>query len=133
MYAYLYLCTAPVCTLSINICIRVCVCMCVCLYKRVCCKLCALNTIVDQSAQECYFIIIGICHCSKSLYAVQFHPEVDLTKNGTTMLRNFLYNISGCSGSFTIKSRELQCINYIKEKIGNAKVLVREIIPYQDI
>ena len=80
-----------------------------------------------------FVFLLGICHCSKPLYGVQFHPEVDLTKNGIAMLRNFLYNISGCSGSFTVKSRELQCINYIKEKIGNAKVLVREIIPCQDI
>ena len=79
------------------------------------------------------WFVVGICHCSKPLYGVQFHPEVDLTKNGITMLRNFLYNISGCSPSFTIKSRESQCINDIKEKIGNAKVLVREIFPYKDI
>ena len=83
--------------------------------------------------QWALFYSLGICHCSKPLYGVQFHPEVDLTKNGITMLKNFLYNISGCSGSFTVKSRELQCIDYIKEKIGNAKVLVRKIIPYQDI
>ncbi|XP_065890395.1 GMP synthase [glutamine-hydrolyzing]-like [Dysidea avara] len=68
-------------------------------------------------------LVAAISHCSKPLYGVQFHPEVDLTKNGLTMLRNFLYNISNCSPSFTIKSRELQCIEYIKEKIGDAKVL----------
>lgn len=80
-----------------------------------------------------YNFIVGICHWSKPLYGVQFHPEVNLTTNGMTVLKNFLHNISGCSASFTIKSREQQCINYIKEKIGNAKVLVRVIIPYQSI
>ena len=34
----------------------------------------------------------------KNLYAVQFHPEVMHTQEGTKMLSNFVYNICKCSG-----------------------------------
>ena len=35
---------------------------------------------------------------SEKLYAIQFHPEVLHTKEGTKMLSNFVYNVCHCSG-----------------------------------
>ncbi|XP_004717485.1 GMP synthase [glutamine-hydrolyzing] [Echinops telfairi] len=58
------------------------------------------------------------------LYGAQFHPEVGLTENGKVILKNFLYDIAGCSGTFTVQNRELECIREIKEKVGTSKVLV---------
>ena len=129
-----------------HVCVCVCVCVCVfvlCLYVFIYAFVCkSLYKYIYACLQLMYFkyhcglcfiLSLGICHCSKPLYGVQFHPEVDLTKNGMTVLRNFLYNISGCSGTFTVKSREQECIDYIKERIGNGKVLVRELIPCPDI
>ncbi|XP_039613320.1 GMP synthase [glutamine-hydrolyzing] [Polypterus senegalus] len=69
-------------------------------------------------------IIAGIANEQKKLYGVQFHPEVDLTESGKDMLRNFLFDIAGCSGNFTVQNREQDCIHEIKEKVGNSKVLV---------
>uniref|UniRef100_A0A8B9CU08 GMP synthase (glutamine-hydrolyzing) n=1 Tax=Anser brachyrhynchus TaxID=132585 RepID=A0A8B9CU08_9AVES len=69
-------------------------------------------------------IIAGIANESKKLYGAQFHPEVSLTVNGKMILKNFLYDIAGCSGTFTVENRELQCIQDIKEKVGSSKVLV---------
>ncbi|KAK2538543.1 Gmps [Columba guinea] len=66
----------------------------------------------------------GIANESKKLYGAQFHPEVSLTVNGKMILKNFLYDIAGCSGTFTVENRELQCIQDIKEKVGSSKVLV---------
>jgi hypothetical protein len=40
----------------------------------------------------------------RHLYAVQFHPEVVHTPNGQEMLRRFLYDICGCSPSWTMAS-----------------------------
>ncbi|XP_076274979.1 GMP synthase burgundy isoform X2 [Rhynchophorus ferrugineus] len=68
--------------------------------------------------------IAGISNEKMNLYGVQFHPEVDLTTNGKIMLRNFLFDICGLTGNFTIHGREEQCIKYIKEAVGNNKVLL---------
>ena len=43
-------------------------------------------------------IITAMQHREREVYGVQFHPEVDLTANGTAMFRNFLYNVSTLSG-----------------------------------
>lgn len=75
---------------------------------------------IAQSSTAC----AGIYNEKLHLYGVQFHPEVDLTVNGKTMLKNFLFDICGLTGNFTIQSRELECIKYIKETVGNNKVLL---------
>lgn len=59
-----------------------------------------------------------------NLYGVQFHPEVDLTTNGKVMLHNFLFDVAGLTGNFTLRGREAECIQYIRETVGNNKVLV---------
>ena len=66
----------------------------------------------------------GIAHKEKPLYGVQFHPEVDLSVNGIEVLKNFLFDIAGCHGTFTMRSRETSCIEYIKETAGSHKILV---------
>jgi GMP synthase-like glutamine amidotransferase len=39
--------------------------------------------------------LLAACeNTSKQIYAVQFHPEVDLTQHGTELFRNFLYKVS---------------------------------------
>ncbi|XP_074040931.1 GMP synthase [glutamine-hydrolyzing] isoform X2 [Leptinotarsa decemlineata] len=75
---------------------------------------------VAQSSSFC----AGICNEKLQLYGVQFHPEVDLTSNGKTMLKNFLFDVVGMTGNFTIQGREEQCIKYIKETVGDKKVLL---------
>ncbi len=62
------------------------------------------------------------CECKK-LYATQFHPEVVHTKEGTKMLRNFVYDVCGCSGTWKMSSFVSTTIEQLKKKIGNGKVL----------
>ncbi|KAK3599124.1 hypothetical protein CHS0354_016386 [Potamilus streckersoni] len=69
-------------------------------------------------------LVAGISNVEKKLYGVQFHPEVDLTVHGKEMMQNFLFDIAGCHGTYTIKSRETACIQYIKETVGDHKVLM---------
>ncbi|CAH1968953.1 unnamed protein product [Acanthoscelides obtectus] len=77
--------------------------------------------VIAQSSSFC----AGIANEKLNLYGVQFHPEVDLTPNGKTMLKNFLFDICGLTGNFTIQGREEECIKYIKETVGiNNKVLL---------
>ena len=50
--------------------------------------------------------------------------QVDLTEHGTAMLRNFLFNVAGLTGSFTLRSREAECLEHIRTTVGTHKVLV---------
>ena len=59
----------------------------------------------------------------RNLYAVQFHPEVMHTKNGTKMIHNFLYNVCKCKGDWKMDSFVEKTIEAIRKKVGNGKVL----------
>ena len=59
----------------------------------------------------------------KNLYAVQFHPEVMHTQEGTKMLSYFVYNICNCSGDWKMDSFVEKTIEEIREKVGNGKAL----------
>lgn len=69
-------------------------------------------------------LVAAVGNDKLQLYGVQFHPEVDLTENGKQMLKNFLFEIAGCKGTYTMKCREAACIDYICSTVGNNKVLM---------
>ena len=58
-----------------------------------------------------------------NLYAVQFHPEVPHTLEGTKILYNFVRNICGCAGSWRMDSFVEQSIEEIRNRVGSGKVL----------
>lgn len=67
---------------------------------------------------------VAACENTKqNLYAIQFHPEVLHTKEGTKMLSNFVLNVCGCAGDWRMDSFVEEQIKAIKEKVGNGKVL----------
>jgi GMP synthase (glutamine-hydrolysing) len=59
----------------------------------------------------------------KKIYAVQFHPEVLHTPEGMAMIRNFLYDICGCTGAWKMSSFVDNMILHLREHIGAEKVL----------
>ena len=59
----------------------------------------------------------------KNLYGIQFHPEVNLSINGTQVIKNFLFHICHCSGDWQISSFVEDSIKTLKEKIGDKKAL----------
>lgn len=59
----------------------------------------------------------------RKLYGIQFHPEVNNSINGTQVIKNFLFNICGCTGDWVISSFVEDSIKSLKEKIGNKKAL----------
>ena len=59
----------------------------------------------------------------RKLYGVQFHPEVNHTFKGTQILKNFLYNICGARGDWTMSNFVVNQIAALKAKIGDKKVL----------
>ncbi|MCR5272037.1 MAG: glutamine-hydrolyzing GMP synthase [Lachnospiraceae bacterium] len=60
----------------------------------------------------------------KKLYAIQFHPEVLHTVEGSKMLYNFVRNICGCAGTWRMDSFVENTIKEIREKVGDGKVLL---------
>ena len=63
-------------------------------------------------------------NADKKLYAIQFHPEVLHTVEGTKMLENFVKGICGCNGTWKMDSFVERTIEDIKEKVGDGKVLL---------
>ena len=60
----------------------------------------------------------------KNLYAIQFHPEVLHTAEGSKMLYNFVRGVCGCSGSWRMDSYVDNTIREIREKVGDGRVLL---------
>ena len=68
---------------------------------------------------------VAAAECSeKNLYAIQFHPEVLHTVEGSRMLHNFVRNICGCAGTWRMDSFVEHTIKEIREKVGDGKVLL---------
>ena len=59
----------------------------------------------------------------KSLYALQFHPEVLHTACGAKMLSNFVYDVCGCRGDWSMDSFVETSIESIRAKVGSGRVL----------
>lgn len=59
----------------------------------------------------------------EKLYAIQFHPEVLHSQEGTKMISNFLYRVCECSGDWKMDAFVENSIKEIREKVGNGKVL----------
>ena len=60
----------------------------------------------------------------KNLYAIQFHPEVLHTEEGTKMLSNFVLNVCQCSQDWKMDSFVEEQIKAIREKVKDGKVLL---------
>ena len=67
--------------------------------------------------------VAAMANAEKKFYGVQFHPEVMHTKQGTEILRNFLYEVCGLSGDWTMANFVKEQVAKIKEKVGDKKVL----------
>ncbi len=57
------------------------------------------------------------------LYAIQFHPEVLHTEEGTKMLSNFVLDVCGCAGDWRMDSFVDESVRQIRNKVGNGRVL----------
>ena len=67
---------------------------------------------------------VGICDEVRGFYGVQFHPEVNHTEYGQAMLRNFLYEVCGATGDWTMGDFMRKSIEDIRAKVGDGKVLL---------
>ena len=61
---------------------------------------------------------VAICDEARGLYGVQFHPEVNHTAYGAAMIRNFLYEVCGVHGDWTMRDFCKETIASLRETIG---------------
>ncbi|WP_308637819.1 glutamine-hydrolyzing GMP synthase [Paenibacillus silvisoli] len=76
---------------------------------------------VDASTEHAP--IAAMSHAERKLFAVQFHPEVRHSVQGNEMIRNFLYNVCGCEGNWSMSTFIDDTIRDIRAQVGKGKVL----------
>ena len=73
------------------------------------------------STPNCPFAAVR--HKHVPFFGVQFHPEVTHTPHGIELLRNFLYEICKCAGTWSMADFvETQC-EHIRQRVGDARVI----------
>jgi len=60
---------------------------------------------------------------ARKFYAVQFHPEVVHTPDGAKLLANFVHNIAGLSGDWTMAAYRDQAVAAIRSQVGDGRVI----------
>lgn len=68
-------------------------------------------------------IVAAIADDNRYISGVQFHPEVDLTENGSAMLHNFLFRIAGLQPGYTLDDKLDEAVAYIRRTVGDRQVL----------
>jgi GMP synthase (glutamine-hydrolysing) len=67
--------------------------------------------------------VAAVRHRTRPVFGLQFHPEVSHTPYGSRMLRNFLYEISGCTGQWRLESFIEATVTDLRRRIGNHRVI----------
>jgi len=67
--------------------------------------------------------IAAMADPSRALYALLFHPEVVHTDRGLEILRNFAYNVCGCTGDWTMASFVEEATARVRAQVGDGRVV----------
>ncbi|HTP63255.1 MAG TPA: glutamine-hydrolyzing GMP synthase [Burkholderiales bacterium] len=68
--------------------------------------------------------IAGMADEARRYYAVQFHPEVTHTLQGSQLLRRFVREISGCRGDWNMPDYVSEAVRKIKAQVGQEEVIL---------
>ena len=66
---------------------------------------------------------VAVLGNDQGIIGLQFHPEVSHTPNGTDILKNFLYEVCGCKGTWTPASFIVEATDRIRDQVGGGKVI----------
>ncbi len=78
----------------------------------------------DVTATTANTGVAAIADPKRKLYGLQFHPEVAHTEEGQTILKNFLFNVCGCRGDWTMQSFIDEATAKIRLKVGSSYVVM---------
>ena len=68
--------------------------------------------------------IAGMADEARRFYALQFHPEVTHTRQGTRIYERFLRQVCGCDASWTAGNIIDDAIERVRAEVGGGKVLL---------
>ena len=68
--------------------------------------------------------IAGMADEARRYYAVQFHPEVTHTTQGTKLLHRFVREICGCRGDWRMPDYVSEAIQKIQKQVGDEEVIL---------
>jgi GMP synthase (glutamine-hydrolysing) len=66
---------------------------------------------------------VAVMGSEAGMFGLQFHPEVVHTPEGKTILKNFIYRICGCRGTWTIGNFIEESVARIRRQVGSGKVI----------
>ena len=67
---------------------------------------------------------VAIADVERGFYGVQFHPEVNHTRYGKQMIKNFLFEICGAKGDWTMGDFCKTTVERLRAEIGDGRVLL---------
>jgi len=68
--------------------------------------------------------VAAIANHEKSIYGLQFHPEVHHTEEGKSILHNFLFDICGLKGDWTTEAFIDNAVGKIRQQVGDGQVVL---------
>jgi len=68
-------------------------------------------------------VLAAIGDATGRVYGVQFHPEVKHTPHGSAMLRQFLYDVCGCHGTWTTEAFIEASVARVRAQVGDEQVV----------
>lgn len=60
----------------------------------------------------------------KRLYGVQFHPETEISRNGTEVLKHFVFDICGAADGYSMDGYLSEQIEAVRKQVGDKRVLL---------
>jgi GMP synthase (glutamine-hydrolysing) len=70
-----------------------------------------------------HYAVAGIQNVTKKWYAVQFHPEVHHTPQGTQILKNFVFQICGAKPTWTSRHFIESTVAQIRQQVGTGRAI----------
>ncbi|MBX9585494.1 MAG: glutamine-hydrolyzing GMP synthase [Gemmataceae bacterium] len=67
--------------------------------------------------------VAAVKHRTRPVFGIQFHPEVGHTTHGGLILRNFLRDVCGCSGTWKMQAFIDRAVEDIRQRVGNRRVI----------
>ena len=68
--------------------------------------------------------IAGMADEARQFYALQFHPEVTHTRQGTRMIERFVHDICGCGHDWNMPDYISEAVEKIRSQVGSDEVIL---------